>query len=117
MHVTSNGLFYLAVAIIVACSIYLTMAKGYKTGFIGALGMGLSCIFLGPMFFDYLAGNPVYDAPWAISLGLFGCALFRLQHATRYRMWDWKPKMKPPGGSPVPAEEQHESAPRGVRLA
>lgn len=81
-------LFFLGAFLLVGTSLYLTLTKEFKTGFIGAVGMGMCCIGFAPMIVDYLGGQP-YDIPWPMAFGVLGCGLFRLQHAARFKRYQW----------------------------
>ena len=81
-------LFFVGAFLLVGTSLYLTLAKDFKTGFVGAIGMGMCCLGFAPMIVDYLTGT-VYDIPWPIAVGVLGCGLFRLQHASRFKRYYW----------------------------
>ena len=81
-------MFFLGAFMLVGTSLYLTLAKDFKTGFFGALGMGMCCLGFAPMLLDYATGM-YYEIHWPIAVGVLGCGLFRVQHAMRFKRYYW----------------------------
>lgn len=70
--------------VIVLISLYLTVAKCYRTGLTGSVGFFLVVLGFGSMVFEYIGGVEFMVLP-QVALGTAGMALFFAQHFVRTR--------------------------------
>lgn len=74
--------FTISAAAIVVVSMYLTVAKSYRTGLLGSLGFFMAVLGFGSMLFEFAGGVEFKVLP-QVAMGTAGVAIFMVQHVAR----------------------------------
>jgi fatty acid desaturase len=84
--ITSTMVFMISALIIVLIAIYLTVAKCYRTGFMGSVGFFFTVLGFGTMLIEFASGIEFRVLP-QVAMGTAGVAIFLAQHFFRTQLF------------------------------